>query len=83
MDEQNIDWAMAECIAFCSLLKAGHHIRLSGEDVERGTFQHRNHIIHDQEKNNVKINMLENVFPGQARYTVCNSPLSEYGVCGM
>ncbi|KAG7189385.1 hypothetical protein KM043_017032 [Ampulex compressa] len=82
METRQIDWAMAECLAFLSLLKEGHHVRLSGEDVERGTFSHRIHIIHDQSKDKTYKNILHDVFPGQALYTVTNSSLSEYGVCG-
>ncbi|XP_031785214.2 2-oxoglutarate dehydrogenase, mitochondrial-like [Nasonia vitripennis] len=81
-ESRQIDWAMAECLAFLSLLKDGHHVRLSGEDVERGTFSHRMHILHDQEKDKTWVNLLNDVFPGQATYTVSNSSLSEYGVCG-
>ncbi|XP_076657627.1 2-oxoglutarate dehydrogenase, mitochondrial [Halictus rubicundus] len=82
MESRRADWAMGECLAFLSLLKEGHHVRLSGEDVERGTFSHRVHIIHDQNKDKVYKNLLHNVFPGQALYTVSNSSLSEYGVAG-
>ncbi|CAB1332360.1 unnamed protein product, partial [Coregonus sp. 'balchen'] len=42
------DWALGEYMAFGSLLKEGTHIRLSGQDVERGTFSHRHHVLHDQ-----------------------------------
>ncbi|XP_048514874.1 2-oxoglutarate dehydrogenase complex component E1-like [Athalia rosae] len=77
-----IDWALGECLAFASLLKEGHHVRLSGEDVERGTFSHRQHIIHDQSKDMTWKNILHDIFPGQSLYTVSNSSLSEYGVCG-
>ncbi|KAL2720928.1 hypothetical protein V1478_009974 [Vespula squamosa] len=82
MKDEKIDWAMGEGLAFLSLLKEGHHVRLSGQDVERGTFSHRMHIIHDQKKDKVYKNLLHGVFPGQALYTVSNSSLSEYGVCG-
>lgn len=82
MESRKADWAMGECLAFLSLLKEGHHVRLSGEDVERGTFSHRVHILHDQSKDKLYKNLLNNVFPGQALYTVSNSSLSEYGVCG-
>ncbi|XP_015172854.1 PREDICTED: 2-oxoglutarate dehydrogenase, mitochondrial-like [Polistes dominula] len=77
-----IDWAMSEGLAFLSLLKEGHHVRLSGQDVERGTFSHRMHIIHDQNRDKLYKNLLNDAFSGQALYTVSNSPLSEYGVCG-
>ena len=44
------DWAMGEAFAFGSLLMDGNHVRLSGQDVERGTFSHRHHVLHCQEK---------------------------------
>ena len=47
------DWAMGEAFAFGSLLKEGTHVRLSGQDVERGTFSHRHHVLHDQNKDKV------------------------------
>ena len=43
------DWAMGEAFAFGSLLMDNTHVRLSGQDVERGTFAHRHHIIHNQD----------------------------------
>ena len=43
------DWAMGEAFAFGSLLESRVHVRLSGQDVERGTFSHRHHVIHDQQ----------------------------------
>lgn len=82
MESRQIDWAMGECLAFLSLLKEGHHVRLSGQDVERGTFTQRIHIVHDQSRDKTYKNMLRDVFPRQALYTVSNSSLSEYGVCG-
>lgn len=82
MKAQQVDWAMGEALAILSLLKEGHHVRLSGQDSERGTFSHRIHIIHDQNVDKTWKNMLNDVFSGQALYTVTNSPLSEYGVLG-
>ncbi|XP_026825884.1 2-oxoglutarate dehydrogenase, mitochondrial [Ooceraea biroi] len=82
MEARQFDWAMAECLAFSSLLKEGHHVRLSGQDVERGTFTQRIHIVHDQSRDKTYKNILHDVFPGQALYTVSNSSLSEYGVVG-
>ncbi|XP_043284841.1 2-oxoglutarate dehydrogenase, mitochondrial-like [Venturia canescens] len=76
------DWAMGENLAILSLLKEGHHVRLSGEDVERGTFSHRIHVIHDQMEDKKWKNILHDVFANQALYTVTNSSLSEYGVLG-
>lgn len=43
-----IDWALGEALAFATLVAEGNHVRLSGQDVERGTFSHRHAIIHDQ-----------------------------------
>lgn len=76
------DWGMAECLAFVGLAKDGHHVRLSGEDVERGTFSHRLHIIHDQDHDKTYVNHLQGVFPNQALYTISNSPVSEFSIIG-
>ncbi|VVC92905.1 unnamed protein product [Leptidea sinapis] len=48
VEKRTVDWALAEAMAFGSLLKEGIHVRLSGEDVERGTFSHRHHVLHHQ-----------------------------------
>ena len=45
-----IDWAIAEAMCFGSILMEGIHVRLSGQDVERGTFSHRHHVLHDQKR---------------------------------
>uniref|UniRef100_A0A674EJL9 2-oxoglutarate dehydrogenase complex component E1 n=1 Tax=Salmo trutta TaxID=8032 RepID=A0A674EJL9_SALTR len=76
------DWALGEYMAFGSLLKEGTHIRLSGQDVERGTFSHRHHVLHDQKIDRRICIPMNHVSPNQAPYTVCNSSLSEYGVLG-
>lgn len=76
------DWAMGEALAWGSLLKEGTHVRLSGQDVERGTFSHRHHVLHDQNKDKTTYRPLNHLFDNQAPYTVCNSSLSEYGVLG-
>ena len=83
---KGIDWAMGEALAFASLLDEGNHVRLSGQDVERGTFSHRHALIHDQITGEHFI-PLRNVYSGnpgrgQNFFTVCNSSLSEYGVLG-
>nr|XP_015210605.1 PREDICTED: 2-oxoglutarate dehydrogenase, mitochondrial [Lepisosteus oculatus] len=77
-----VDWALAEYMAFGSLLKEGIHVRLSGQDVERGTFSHRHHVLHDQNVDKRTCIPMNHISPNQAPYTVCNSSLSEYGVLG-
>nr|XP_037864829.1 2-oxoglutarate dehydrogenase-like, mitochondrial isoform X3 [Chlorocebus sabaeus] len=79
---RTVDWALAEYMAFGSLLKEGIHVRLSGQDVERGTFSHRHHVLHDQEVDRRTCVPMNHLWPDQAPYTVCNSSLSEYGVLG-
>ena len=59
------------------------HVRLSGQDVERGTFSHRHHVIHDQDKDAHTYMALNHLAADQAVYKVCNSSLSEYAVLGM
>ncbi|KAM9307271.1 2-oxoglutarate dehydrogenase complex component E1 isoform 2-T2 [Pholidichthys leucotaenia] len=76
------DWALGEYMAFGSLLKEGIHVRLSGQDVERGTFSHRHHVLHDQNVDKKTCIPMNFISPDQAPYTVCNSSLSEYGVLG-
>lgn len=46
---EGVDWALAEALAFATLVVEGNHVRLSGQDVERGTFSHRHAVLHDQE----------------------------------
>ena len=81
VEGKNIDWGTAEALAFGTLLKEGTHVRLSGQDVERGTFSHRHAVLHDQ-KTNDRYVPLNNVAEGQAHLTVTNSHLSEFGVLG-
>ena len=75
-----IDWGTAEALAFGTLLLEGIHVRLSGQDVERGTFSHRHAVVHDQENENRHTFL--NHLGEQAPFTVSNSSLSEYGVLG-
>lgn len=82
VQQRQADWALGESFAFGSLLAEGVHVRLSGQDVERGTFSHRHHVLHDQEVDKKTHVPLNHIAPGQAAYTVCNSSLSEYGVLG-
>ena len=63
--KQQIDWALAEQLAWGTLMKEGNHVRISGQDVERGTFSHRHCVVHDQMDGSkyVPLNALEH---GQA-----------------
>ena len=78
---EGIDWATAEALACCSLLLDGHPVRLSGQDVERGTFSQRHSVLIDQENENrhVSFNFVRD---NQARFEVINSMLSEEAVLG-
>ena len=76
-----IDWATAEALAFCSLLTEGRPVRLSGQDSERGTFSQRHSVLIDQESED-RYTPFNDVAPGQARYEVVNSMLSEEAVLG-
>ncbi|XP_058835200.1 2-oxoglutarate dehydrogenase complex component E1 isoform X3 [Topomyia yanbarensis] len=82
VDNKTVDWALGEAMAFGSLLKEGIHVRLSGQDVERGTFSHRHHVLHHQTVDKATYRLLCHLYPDQAPYTVCNSSLSEFGVLG-
>merc|ERR1712165_272823 len=82
VNNRTVDWALGEAMAFGSLMKEGVHVRLSGQDVERGTFSHRHHVLHHQTEDMSTYNALANLYPDQAPYSVCNSSLSEYGVLG-
>ncbi|XP_060560262.1 2-oxoglutarate dehydrogenase complex component E1-like isoform X5 [Ruditapes philippinarum] len=82
VNERSVDWALGEALAFGSLLKEGIHVRLSGQDVERGTFSHRHHVLHNQLVDKDTHICLNHLYKGQAPYTVVNSSLSEYGVLG-
>jgi 2-oxoglutarate dehydrogenase E1 component len=78
---EGIDWATGEALAFGSLLLEGHRIRLSGEDVQRGTFSHRHCVLIDQ-NNQAEYMPLNNIRDGQKRMEAFNSLLSEMGVLG-
>ncbi|KAI9297678.1 2-oxoglutarate dehydrogenase E1 component [Neoconidiobolus thromboides FSU 785] len=80
-EESNIDWPTAEALAFGTLVNEGTHVRLSGQDVERGTFSHRHAVIHDQNDESTYTS-LSKISPTQAQFTVCNSSLSEFGTLG-
>ncbi len=78
---EGIDWATAEALAFGTLLKDGHPVRLSGQDSERGTFSQRHSVLFDQETEE-RHTPLNHLGGEQARYEVLNSMLSEEAVLG-
>ena len=67
VDNRQLDWAMSEAFAFGSLLKGGTHVRLSGQDVERGTFSHRHHVLHHQTEDKSTFKPLANLYPDQVQ----------------
>lgn len=80
-ETDKIDWGMAESLAYGSLLKEGFDVRISGQDVERGTFSHRHAILKD-EISEERINLLNTLSDDQGKMSIYNSLLSEYGVLG-
>jgi 2-oxoglutarate dehydrogenase E1 component len=79
--EQPIDWGYAENLAYATLLWEGHNVRLTGQDVGRGTFFHRHATLYDQNTGNVYI-PLQHLGPQQGRFCLYDSLLSEEGVLG-
>jgi len=81
IQEDKLDWGSAEMLAYATLLDEGHPIRVSGQDVERGTFSHRHAVVitEDTEEEIITLNLLN---PTQAKFSIYNSLLSEYGVLG-
>jgi 2-oxoglutarate dehydrogenase E1 component len=80
-DNNLIDWGTAEALAYGSLLQEGYDIRLSGQDVERGTFSHR-HAVVKVEDSEEEVILLNSVQDKKGKFNVFNSFLSEYGVLG-
>ncbi|CCK70441.1 alpha-ketoglutarate dehydrogenase KGD1 KNAG_0E01790 [Huiozyma naganishii CBS 8797] len=78
---EGIDWSTGEALAFGTLSLEGHNVRVSGEDVERGTFSQRHAVLHDQ-KSEATYTPLQHLSEKQADFSICNSSLSEYGVMG-
>ena len=76
-----IDWATGEGLAFCTLLQEGHHVRLSGQDSERGTFSQRHSVLIDQEDES-RYTPFNHLGGDQGHYEVINSLLSEEAVLG-
>ncbi|QTD36840.1 2-oxoglutarate dehydrogenase E1 component [Polaribacter batillariae] len=80
-ETNQLDWGMAENLAYGSLMEEGFNVRISGQDVERGTFSHRHAILRD-ELTEERINLLNRNPNNKGRMTIYNSLLSEYGVLG-
>ncbi len=80
-DNNTIDWGTAETLAYGALLTEGFDVRISGQDVERGTFSHRHAVVkvEDSEEEVIVLNAVENK---KGKFNVFNSLLSEYGVLG-
>jgi 2-oxoglutarate dehydrogenase E1 component len=82
LESDKLDWGMGELLAYGTLLDEGHPVRLSGQDVERGTFSHRHAVVKTDEDEEKEFVLLNRISSGQAPFTVYNSLLSEYGVLG-
>ena len=81
LDEGPIEYGHAEALAFASLLTEGTHIRLTGQDTERGTFSHRHLVLHD-EKTGLEYAPIQNLTGALAPIELHNSPLSEAACLG-
>ncbi|GAA4800512.1 2-oxoglutarate dehydrogenase E1 component [Litoribaculum gwangyangense] len=80
-ETDTLDWGMAETLAYGSLMEEGFNVRISGQDVERGTFSHRHAIMRD-EISEERINLLNTNPNNKGKMDIYNSFLSEYGVLG-
>ena len=80
-EDDIVDWASAELLAYGTLLLDGNDVRMSGQDVKRGTFSHRHAILYDEETNQ-QYNRLNQLAKDQGKFRIYNSLLSEYGVLG-
>jgi len=80
-ETDTLDWGMAETLAYGSLMEEGFNVRISGQDVERGTFSHRHAILRD-EISEERINLLNTNPENKGKMDIYNSFLSEYGVLG-
>jgi 2-oxoglutarate dehydrogenase E1 component len=79
--EQKIDWATGELLAYASLIMDGKDVRMSGQDVKRGTFSHRHAVIYD-ENNNKEYSRINGLPDRKGEFRIYNSLLSEYAVLG-
>ena len=80
-ETETLDWAMGELLAYGTLLQEGFGVRMSGQDVERGTFSHR-HAVMKVEESEEEVLLLNHLSDSQGRFQIYNSLLSEYGVVG-
>ena len=80
-ETKTLDWAMGEMLAYGSLLAEGYDVRVSGQDVERGTFSHR-HAVIKVEDSEEELILLNSISGAQGQFSIYNSLLSEYGVMG-
>ena len=80
-EEQKLDWSSGELLSYGSLLLDGHDVRMSGQDVRRGTFSHRHSVLMD-EKTDEPYNRLSRIPDAKGKFRIYNSLLSEYGVLG-
>ena len=80
-DENKVDWATGELMAYGSILTENKDVRMSGQDVKRGTFSHRHAVLYDEVNNN-EYNRLNQLSAGQSPFRIYNSLLSEYAVLG-
>eukprot|EP00826_Nyctotherus_ovalis_P056584 TRINITY_DN766_c0_g1_i3.p1 TRINITY_DN766_c0_g1~~TRINITY_DN766_c0_g1_i3.p1 ORF type:complete len:927 (+),score=318.28 TRINITY_DN766_c0_g1_i3:259-3039(+) len=78
---KHLDWATGEALAWATLLEEGHDVRISGQDVQRGTFSHRHSYLHSQERDQLYI-PLRHIASKQGHYAAHNSSLSELAVLG-
>ncbi len=81
LERELIDWSMGEHLAYGSLLLEGHDVRLTGQDVKRGTFSHRNAVLYDA-KTNEQYNRFNHLAKEQGKFRIHNSLLSEFAVLG-
>lgn len=81
LEGKNIDFPTAEALAFGSLVTEGYHVRVSGQDVERGTFSQRHAVFHDQETEET-YTPLQHLSKDQGKFVISNSSLSEFGALG-